>query len=295
MAEPTYTLQDALLLLSQLAQAAAPTESQRGYQRGIEDIFDPKVLAIADPFSAQPKLPKVYTEDELIDIYAPDLRLYGTSDPDSLEAGIFADILGRKNLADINKSIRANYSAELDRLQKLNPDLALADTPTLEDYLAIGKELYRDYGTVRSKQKEQELAFKEAEEKGNIFKQSGYPEITAQYNPREFFADQYKAAEEEISKRIKAVPQLSKFDPIAFAATAKPAVPVPAAIAKQQGRTTTPTPSRTAEASSDALASAQAFREQVLNELDKIATKKIQESGRSPFLDKAVRALSVGR
>ncbi len=290
--QQSFTLQDALLLLSQLAQAAAPTESQRGYQRSIEDIFDPKVLAISDPLSAKPKLPKLYTEDELIDLYAPDLRLYGTSDPDSLEAGIFADVLGKKPLATINKTIRANYEAELDRLQKVNPNLALIDTPTVEDYLQIGKDLYRDYNTVRSEQKKQELAYAEAEEKGNIFKQAGFPEPTETYKPRDVYADVYKAADEELYKRFTQTPELAKFDPIAFTGPTGDVSRVPGAIAQQQGRTS---PSRTVDASSNAQASARAFREQVLNELDKIATKKIQESGRTPFLDKAARALSVGR
>jgi len=298
MAEQQFSLQDALLLLSQLAQAAAPTESQRGYQRGIEDIFDPKVLAISDPLSAQPKLPTVYSEDELIDIYAPDLRLYGTSDPDSLEAGIFANVLGKKNLAEINRDIRANYEAELDRLQTLNPNLALIDTPTLEDYLSIGKQLYQDYGRVRSEDKKQQLAFKEAQEKGNIFKQAGYPDITETYQPREFFAPQYKVVEEELMKRFAAVPELAKFDPIAFKVPPQPAATsagVPSGIARQQGRGTAPQPSRAADANLDVQSQARDFREKVLAELDKIAAKKIQESGRSPFLDKAARALSVGR
>ena len=109
-----FSLQDALLLLSHFAQAAAPTDSQRGYKRGIEDIFDPKVLAISDPLSAQPKLPTLYSEDELIDLYAPDLRLYGTSDPDSLEAGIFADVLGKRNHTTImyhhnQKNLKIGY------------------------------------------------------------------------------------------------------------------------------------------------------------------------------------------
>jgi len=293
-----FTLQDALLLLSQLAQAAAPTESQRGYQRSIEDIFDPKVLAISDPFSAEAKLPKLYSEDDLIDLYAPDLRLYGTSDPDSLEAGIFADVLGRKNLAEINKNIRAGYEAELDRLQIINPNLALIDTPTIEDYLQIGKDLYKDYGRVRSEDKKQQLAYAEAEEKGNIFKQAGFPDMTETYQPREFFAPQYEAVDQELMKRFAAVPELAKFDPIAFKVPPQPAATaarVPSGIARQQGRGAAPQPSRTADAKTDVLSQARDFREKVLTELDKIAAKKIQESGRSPFLDKAARALSVGR
>ena len=293
-----FSLQDALLLLSQFAQAAAPTDSQRGYKRGIEDIFDPKVLAISDPLSAQPKLPTLYSEDELIDLYAPDLRLYGTSDPDSLEAGIFADVLGKRNLAEINKSIRAGYEAELDRLQTLNPNLALIDTPTIEDYLQIGKDLYKDYGRVRSEDKKQQLAFKEAEEKGNIFKQAGYPDMAETYQPREFFAPQYEAVDQELMKRFAAVPELAKFDPIAFKVPPQPAATsagVPSGIARKQGRGTTPQPSRAADANMDVQSQARDFREKVLAELDKIATKKIQESGRSPFLDKATRALSVGR
>jgi hypothetical protein len=297
-----FSLQDALLLLSQFAQAAAPTESQRGYQRGVEDIFDPKVLAISDPFSAEAKLPTLYSEDDLIDLYAPDLRLYGTSDPDSLEAGIFADVLGKRNLAEINKSIRAGYEAELDRLQTLNPNLALIDTPTIEDYLQIGKDLYKDYSRVRSEDKKQQLAFAEAKEKGNIFKQAGYPDMFETYQPREFFAPQYEAVDQELMKRFAAIPELANFDPIAFKVPPQPAAQgrVPGAILAAQGRAqgrtgSAPQPSRTADANMDVQSQARDFREKVLAELDKIATKKIQESGRSPFLDKATRALSVGR
>ena len=204
----------------------------------------------------------------------------------------------KKDLAEINKSIRAGYEAELDRLQTLNPNLALIDTPTIEDYLQIGKDLYKDYGRVRSEDKKQQLAFKEAEEKGNIFKQAGYPDMAETYQPREFFAPQYEAVDQELMKRFAAVPELAKFDPIAFKVPPQPAATsagVPSGIARQQGRGTTPQPSRAADANMDVQSQARDFREKVLAELDKIATKKIQESGRSPFLDKATRALSVGR
>lgn len=69
-----------------------------------------------------------------------------------------------------------------------------------------------------------------------------------------------------------------------------------AAQGRAQGRTgSAPQPSRTADANMDIQSQARDFREKVMFELDKIASQRIAESGRTPFRDKAARALTVGR
>ena len=186
----------------------------------------------------------------------------------------------------------------------MNPNLALIDTPTVEDYMTIAKELYRDYSKVRSEDKKQQLAFSEAKEKGNIFKQAGYPDINETYQPRDFedFKPVYAAADELLMQEFAKIPELANFDPIAFKVGPQPAAQgrVPGAILAAQGRAqgrtgSAPQPSRTADANMDIQSQARDFREKVMFELDKIASQRIAESGRTPFRDKAARALTVGR
>jgi len=272
-----YSLEDALYILSRIAQSRAPTSSQRGYVRSIEDIFSPQVAAIADPTSVQTKLPTQLTQNELIELYAPDLFLYGT-DSQSLEAGVLRDIMrGNSSLLDVNKKIRAGYNAEIDRLLAANPDLTEADTPTLEDYLGAAKNIYTDYQTVKAKEKEQSVAFADAQKKGDIFQQAGLPKPSEKYLAKDFFKDQLKEAEGVINKRLASTPGLMEATGVS---------PYGPSIEASK---------RADEANQAAQNSARQYRESLMQKLETLAQQKLDQSGRTPFLDAAIKRLTVGR
>ena len=267
---------DLLIQLSRAYQGTAPTDAQRGYVPGIQTIFDPQIAAIASGFSKPPQDFRL-SEDELFDQFAPDFFFYTENDPNSLEAQTTKSIYNRQPLNAIIKQIRADYDAEVTRLEEAG--IAPGAIPTVDDYITVAKDLYSDYKRVKSEEAKQNAAWNKAKAQPDIFEAAGLPQPTATFNPRELFPEQFKVLQERLNTRLP-MPEM-------------PAVPkglnVPGMV---EGRA--PVPSNLAQAGQQR-GDVSKVREQVLAELDKIVQAKLQQTGFTPLGVEAARRLSVGR